>query len=127
MISVFDIYKIGVGFLSLYMVGLMKVGKEFIDELCLMGKLCDVIKIIVDVYGLLLLIGKGYYMDIVIIMGLVGNMLEKVDIDLILSFIVCVEEIECFFVGMYCYIVFFFFEGGMNFYCINLFLYENGM
>ncbi len=51
MISVFDIYKIGVGPSSSHTVGPMKAGKEFIDELRSMGKLRDVTKITVDVYG----------------------------------------------------------------------------
>lgn len=70
MISVFDIYKIGVGPSSSHTVGPMKAGKEFIDELRSMGKLRDVTKITVDVYGSLSLTGKGHHTDIAIIMGL---------------------------------------------------------
>lgn len=58
------------------------------------GLLDSVIRVVVDVYGLLSLTGKGYYIDIVIIMGFVGNEFVIVDIDSIFGFIRDVEERE---------------------------------
>ncbi|MBD1565704.1 L-serine ammonia-lyase [Vibrio sp. SA48] len=127
MISVFDIYKIGVGPSSSHTVGPMKAGKEFIDDLRSMGKLRDITKITVDVYGSLSLTGKGHHTDIAIIMGLAGNTPEKVDIDAIPSFIARVEETERLPVGMHCHTVSFPKDGGMNFHKTNLSLHENGM
>ncbi|MGK2889307.1 MAG: serine dehydratase beta chain [Candidatus Malihini olakiniferum] len=51
MISVFDIFKIGIGPSSSHTVGPMKAGKRFFDDLIELGKLGDVTRIIVDVYG----------------------------------------------------------------------------
>ncbi len=127
MISVFDIYKIGVGPSSSHTVGPMKAGKQFIDDLRAMGKLRDITKITVDVYGSLSLTGKGHHTDTAIIMGLAGNSPEKVDIDAIPSFIARVEETERLPVGMHCHTVDFPREGGMNFHKSNLSLHENGM
>ncbi|WP_375322313.1 L-serine ammonia-lyase [Aliivibrio logei] len=127
MISVFDIYKIGVGPSSSHTVGPMKAGKEFIDDLRGMGKLRDITKITVDVYGSLSLTGKGHHTDIAIIMGLAGNTPEHVDIDSIPGFIARVEETERLPVGMHCHTVEFPKEGGMNFHTSNLSLHENGM
>jgi len=127
MISVFDIYKIGVGPSSSHTVGPMKAGKEFIDDLRSMGKLRDVTKITVDVYGSLSLTGKGHHTDIAIIMGLAGNSPEHVDIDSIPGFISRVEETERLPVGMHCHTVDFPRDGGMNFHTTNLPLHENGM
>lgn len=127
MISVFDIYKIGVGPSSSHTVGPMKAGKQFIDDLRAMGKLRDITKITVDVYGSLSLTGKGHHTDIAIIMGLAGNTPEKVDIDAIPSFMARVEETERLPVGMHCHTVAFPREGGMNFHKTNLSLHENGM
>ena len=127
MISVFDIYKIGVGPSSSHTVGPMKAGKEFIDDLRSMGKLRDITKITVDVYGSLSLTGKGHHTDIAIIMGLAGNTPEKVDIDSIPGFISRVEETERLPVGMHCHTVSFPKEGGMTFHKTNLELHENGM
>lgn len=127
MISVFDIYKIGVGPSSSHTVGPMKAGKEFIDDLRGMGKLRDITKITVDVYGSLSLTGKGHHTDIAIIMGLAGNTPEHVDIDSIPGFIARVEETERLPVGMHCHTVEFPKDGGMNFHTSNLSLHENGM
>ncbi|WP_434360176.1 L-serine ammonia-lyase [Parasalinivibrio latis] len=127
MISIFDIYKIGVGPSSSHTVGPMKAGKAFIDDLRSMGKLRDITKITVDVYGSLSLTGKGHHTDIAIIMGLAGNTPEHVDIDAIPGFIARVEETERLPVGMHCHTVDFPRDGGMNFHTDNLALHENGM
>ena len=127
MISIFDIFKIGVGPSSSHTVGPMKAGKEFIDDLRSLGKLRDVTKITVDVYGSLSLTGKGHHTDIAIIMGLAGNSPEHVDIDSIPGFISRVEETERLPVGMHCHTVDFPRDGGMNFHTTNLSLHENGM
>ncbi len=98
----------------------MKAGKEFIDDLRALGKLRDVTKITVDVYGSLSLTGKGHHTDIAIIMGLAGNSPEHVDIDSIPGFISRVEETERLPVGMHCHTVDFPRDGGMNFHTTNL-------
>ncbi|GAL12179.1 L-serine dehydratase beta and alpha subunit [Vibrio astriarenae] len=45
MISVFDVYKIGVGPSSSHTVGPMKAGKEFVDDLRSMEKLQSITKL----------------------------------------------------------------------------------
>lgn len=127
MISVFDIYKIGVGPSSSHTVGPMKAGKQFIDDLTEQGKLADITKITVDVYGSLSLTGKGHHTDIAIIMGLAGNTPEHVDIDAIPGFIAQVENTERLPVNMNSHTVDFPKDGGMNFHRTNLSLHENGM
>ena len=87
MISVFDIFKIGVGPSSSHTVGPMKAAKQFVDELRAGGKIRDITRIQVDVYGSLSWTGKGHHTDTAIIMGLAGNLPENVDIDGIPEFI----------------------------------------
>lgn len=87
MISVFDIFKIGIGPSSSHTVGPMKAGKQFTDDLIARGILTDVTRVVVDVYGSLSLTGKGHHTDIAIIMGPAGNLPDTVDIDAIPSFI----------------------------------------
>lgn len=70
MISVFDIFKIGIGPSSSHTVGPMKAGKQFTDDLIARNLLKDVTRVVVDVYGSLSLTGKGHHTDIAIIMGL---------------------------------------------------------
>lgn len=127
MISVFDIFKIGVGPSSSHTIGPMKAGKEFIDTLRSMGKLREITKISADVYGSLSLTGKGHHTDLAIIMGLAGNTPEKVDIDSIAGFMARVEETERLPVGMHCHTVEFPKEGSINFHNSSLKLHENGM
>lgn len=51
MISVFDIFKIGIGPSSSHTVGPMKAGKQFTDDLIAHNLLKDVTRVVVDVYG----------------------------------------------------------------------------
>ncbi len=51
MISVFDIFKIGIGPSSSHTVGPMKAGKQFTDDLIARNLLKDVTRVVVDVYG----------------------------------------------------------------------------
>lgn len=127
MISVFDIFKIGIGFFSSYIVGLMNVGKSFIDRLESSGLLIVMSYIVVDLYGSLSLMGKGYVMDVVIIMGLVGNSLQDVVIDEIFVFIELVMCSGWLLVVFGVYIVDFFVVKNIIFYFEMLFRYENGM
>ena len=92
MISIFDMFKVGIGPSSSHTVGPMKAGKQFVDDLVEKGLLNEVTRLAVDVYGSLSLTGKGHHTDIAIIMGLAGNQPDTVDIDAIPAFIRDVEE-----------------------------------
>ncbi|MCL9781155.1 L-serine ammonia-lyase [Vibrio sp. S4M6] len=127
MISVFDIYKIGVGPSSSHTVGPMKAGKRFVDDLIEENKLEQVSKITVDVYGSLSLTGKGHHTDIAIIMGLAGNEPQSVDIDSIPTFVKQVEETEHLTIYNDKHTVSFPKDGGMTFHQHNLELHENGL
>lgn len=92
MISVFDMFKIGIGPSSSHTVGPMKAGKSFVDELISQDKLSQVDKLTADVYGSLSLTGRGHNTDIAIIMGLMGYLPENVDIERIDSQIAQVKQ-----------------------------------
>ncbi|WP_276725722.1 L-serine ammonia-lyase [Pantoea septica] len=127
MISVFDMFKVGIGPSSSHTVGPMKAGKEFVDLLVEQGKLQEVTRIAVDVYGSLSLTGKGHHTDIAIIMGLAGASPATVDIDSIPAFIKDVEQRERLLLANGAHEVDFPREGGMVFRSENLSLHENGM
>ncbi|MCD1126557.1 L-serine ammonia-lyase [Jinshanibacter sp. LJY008] len=127
MISVFDMFKIGIGPSSSHTVGPMKAGKEFVDDLCHKGLIASVSKVVVDVYGSLSLTGKGHHTDIAIIMGLAGNLPATVDIDSIPGFIRNVEATERLPLANGQQEVDFPRQGGMVFHSDNLPLHENGM
>ncbi|PHI28243.1 L-serine ammonia-lyase [Budvicia aquatica] len=127
MISVFDIFKVGIGPSSSHTVGPMKAGKQFTDDLCSKGLLSSVIRIVVEVYGSLSLTGKGHHTDIAIIMGLAGYLPETVDTDAIAGFIMRVNETQKLPLAQSVHEVDFLRNGGMIFHLDNLPLHENGL
>lgn len=127
MISVFDMFKVGIGPSSSHTVGPMKAGKEFVDDLMTNNLLPSVTRVAVDVYGSLSLTGKGHHTDIAIIMGLAGNSPATVDIESIAGFIQEVEQTERLPLAGNTHTVDFLRDGGMNFRQDNLSLHENGM
>ena len=127
MISVFDIFKIGIGPSSSHTVGPMKAGKQFTDDLIARNLLKDVTRVVVDVYGSLSLTGKGHHTDIAIIMGLAGNLPDTVDIDSIPGFIQDVNTHGRLMLANGQHEVEFPADQCMNFHADNLSLHENGM
>ncbi|ELY6275115.1 L-serine ammonia-lyase [Cronobacter muytjensii] len=127
MISVFDIFKIGIGPSSSHTVGPMKAGKQFTDDLIAQHLLHKVTKVVVDVYGSLSLTGKGHHTDIAIIMGLAGNLPDTVDIDAIPGFIQDVNTHSRLMLAGGAHEVAFPVDQCMNFHADNLARHENGM
>ncbi|MDV7023826.1 L-serine ammonia-lyase [Atlantibacter subterraneus] len=127
MISIFDMFKVGIGPSSSHTVGPMKAGKQFVDDLVEKGLLEDVTRVAVDVYGSLSLTGKGHHTDIAIIMGLAGNLPDTVDIDSIPAFIRDVETRERLLLAQGRHEVDFPKDNGMRFQSDNLPLHENAM
>ncbi|TCZ64856.1 L-serine ammonia-lyase [Roseicella aquatilis] len=83
MISMFDLFRIGIGPSSSHTVGPMKAARQFVDELRAAGLLQATTRIQVDVHGSLALTGKGHHTDTALIAGLAGNLPDTVDIDAI--------------------------------------------
>ncbi len=127
MISIFDMFKVGIGPSSSHTVGPMKAGKQFVDDLVEKGLLDSITRVAVDVYGSLSLTGKGHHTDIAIIMGLAGNMPDTVDIDAIPAFIRDVETRGRLLLANGRQEVDFPQDDGMRFRSDNLSLHENGM
>ncbi|MFC1236394.1 L-serine ammonia-lyase [Vibrio sp. F74] len=78
MLSIFDIYKIGVGPSSSHTNGPMIAGYSFGCKL--KPKLNQIHRIQVDLYGSLSLTGKGHHTDRAVILGLMGNKPDSIDI-----------------------------------------------
>lgn len=79
-ISVFDIFKIGVGPSSSHTVGPMKAGFAFVGELEREGLFDDVASVQADLYGSLSMTGRGHGTDKAVIMGLSGCLPDTVEI-----------------------------------------------
>lgn len=127
MVSVFEIFKIGIEPSSSHTVGPMKAGKMFTDNLVSQSLIASVTDIVVDVYGSLSLTGKGHHTDIAIIIGLAGNLPNSVDIDSIPAFIQRVKETQHLPLLGDDYEVNFPLETALRFQAENLPLHENGM
>ena len=99
MLSVFDIFKIGIGPSSSHTVGPMKAGKLFSDELRAKGLLPSITRVRADIYGSLALTGKGHHTDVAVILGLAGHTPETVDIDSVFTMVEKVQKEERLLLG----------------------------
>ena len=71
-ISVFDVFKIGVGPSSSHTLGPWRAAEKFISNAHKNNKLSDNANVSVRLFGSLSLTGKGHATDLAIVMGLAG-------------------------------------------------------
>lgn len=71
-LSVFDIFKIGVGPSSSHTLGPWRAAERFLKEVKSVGKLDEVTTVCVSLYGSLAKTGKGHGTDIAVLLGLSG-------------------------------------------------------
>jgi len=81
MISVFDLFKVGIGPSSSHTMGPMRAARRFVEHLEAASVLESVARIRVNLYGSLALTGRGHGTDRAILLGLEGESPERVDID----------------------------------------------
>ena len=79
-ISVFDLFKIGIGPSSSHTVGPMRAARKALEDL---PDLTQVVHVKVVLYGSLALTGRGHGTDKAILLGLEGEWPDKVDPDAI--------------------------------------------
>ena len=80
-LSVFDLFKIGIGPSSSHTVGPMRAAERFLRELETLGLLERTGRVEVRLYGSLALTGKGHATDKAVILGLLGEVPDRVDPD----------------------------------------------
>ena len=80
-VSVFDLFKIGIGPSSSHTVGPMRAARLFVGWLAHEGKLAATTRICSQLYGSLGATGKGHGTDKAVLLGLVGHAPDTVDID----------------------------------------------
>jgi L-serine dehydratase len=91
-ISVFDIFKIGVGPSSSHTVGPMRAAKRFVERLEADGQLTQVTGVKVELFGSLGFTGRGHGSDRAIVLGLEGDEPATCDIDSIARRVAAVEQ-----------------------------------
>ncbi|ATZ74003.1 L-serine ammonia-lyase [Idiomarina sp. X4] len=87
MISVFDIYKIGIGPSSSHTVGPMKAAFDFLQAAKEAGHLTQADGVKVELFGSLGQTGKGHGTGKAVILGLAGELPETVDTDNVENFL----------------------------------------
>jgi len=80
-LSIFDIFKIGIGPSSSHTVGPMRAAARFARTLSETGQLDRVAAVKVELFGSLAFTGKGHGSDVAVTLGLEGEDPETVDID----------------------------------------------
>ncbi|MGB0732602.1 MAG: L-serine ammonia-lyase [Pontibacterium sp.] len=78
-LSIFDLYKIGIGPSSSHTVGPAVAAKRFSDELCDANLLSQVATVKASLFGSLAMTGKGHATDTAIMLGLLGECPDTVD------------------------------------------------
>jgi L-serine dehydratase len=81
MLSVFDIFKVGIGPSSSHTVGPMRIGARFLSEAKEAGALDRARRVCVDLHGSLALTGVGHGTDKAAILGLLGFAPEETNPD----------------------------------------------
>lgn len=81
MISIFDLFKIGIGPSSSHTVGPMRAALTFITQAKHQGYLAKTHKVRIDLYGSLALTGKGHGTDLAVILGLAGEAPDTINPD----------------------------------------------
>lgn len=82
-LSVFDLFKVGIGPSSSHTVGPMRAARLFVRALEGNELLARVANIRVELYGSLGATGKGHGSDTAVLLGLAGHEPDTVDIDAI--------------------------------------------
>ncbi len=78
-LSVLDLFKIGIGPSSSHTVGPMRAAADFALQLTQRNLLASVRRVRVDLYGSLALTGRGHATDKAVLLGLCGQVPDKVD------------------------------------------------
>jgi L-serine dehydratase len=92
MISILDLFRIGIGPSSSHTVGPMRIAKRFLDDLFARGQLADVTRVRVELQGSLALTGAGHGSPTAVILGLMGQEPETVDPDQVPAMICEVQD-----------------------------------
>jgi len=92
-ISVFDLFKIGIGPSSSHTVGPMRAAARFVSRwLEQEGALEQVVRVRVDLFGSLAMTGRGHGTDKAVLMGLTGEWPDRIDPDIIASTLEQIRE-----------------------------------
>ncbi|MBZ5523752.1 MAG: L-serine ammonia-lyase [Acidobacteriia bacterium] len=79
MISIFDLFKIGIGPSSSHTVGPMRAARMFLEEAESRDKFHQIAELKIELFGSLALTGRGHGTDRAILLGLMGHKPDEID------------------------------------------------
>jgi L-serine dehydratase len=91
-VSVFDLFKIGIGPSSSHTVGPMRAARLFVARLQHENKLADVSRVRCELYGSLGATGKGHGSDKAVLLGLEGHEPDTVDVEAVPSMLEAIRS-----------------------------------
>ena len=91
-VSVFDLFKVGIGPSSSHTVGPMRAARLFVQRLGRAGALPRVARVTADLYGSLGATGKGHGSDKAVLLGLAGHEPDRVDVDAIPALLAAIRN-----------------------------------
>ncbi|OHX18493.1 L-serine ammonia-lyase [Chromobacterium amazonense] len=91
-ISVFDLFKIGIGPSSSHTVGPMRAARQFISRLEKDGLLDATVRVNAEMFGSLGATGKGHGTDVAVLLGLQGEQPDLVDTDAVDGMLAAIRE-----------------------------------
>ncbi|RZI81904.1 MAG: L-serine ammonia-lyase [Rubrivivax sp.] len=91
-ISVFDLFKVGIGPSSSHTVGPMRAARLFAARLSHDGRLPQTVRVLAELYGSLGATGKGHGSDKAVLLGLMGHEPDTVDVDAIPAWVAAVQQ-----------------------------------
>jgi len=90
--TIFNLFKIGIGPSSSHTVGPMLIAKRFCYEIKEQNYFKDITRIKIELFGSLGSTGVGHHSDIAVLLGLLGNTPKNIEIDLITQTIQNIKE-----------------------------------
>ncbi len=91
-VSVFDLFKIGIGPSSSHTVGPMRAARLFVSKLAHDGQLEQSARVVCGLYGSLGATGKGHGSDKAVLLGLTGHEPDSVDPDAVPQLLATMRE-----------------------------------
>lgn len=91
-LSIFDLFKIGIGPSSSHTVGPMVAANRFLGELRANQHFQQIHRIKADLYGSLAMTGAGHATDVAVLLGLLGEHPDSVDPDKVPEYIASIKD-----------------------------------
>jgi len=91
-LSIFDLFKVGIGPSSSHTVGPVVAANRFLAELEERGVIHQVASVNVDLFGSLAMTGKGHATDVAVMIGLMGEKPDQVDADKVPEYIESIKN-----------------------------------